>query len=1161
MKTNRILFLMLALSLGLGAGAQGLRALEARLGAKASENPYGIYPVPHSTQQWGETASVTETVYVIAEEGIDQYTIDRAVQVLEEHGKAPGPLQTSPRGGLMSLPLGGDGGGADGFATLRLRVDASLAAPGKYDRHNITIGRQEGTELAEIVIVGENTDATFYGLASLEQILDQDRDNIVCGEIQDYADVKNRGIIEGYYGVPYSAEVSRDLFRFMARYKLNMYMYGAKSDPYHSQKWADPYPTSITSEQRRLGYLSQSMLRDITSTAHQCKVNFIWAIHPGSAFTNANNTTVVSKIMTKFQNMYKLGVRQFGLCVDDVGIPTDDATLSLNASRVTQLQNLIDQKWNTSGAAPEDTVKPLNLVPQLYNFSQSTAENRQKFYAALSSTPAKVDVYITGQKTWTVPNSSDFQQGKSYLGREVSWWWNYPCNDQDVTKLFPRDTYTNFSLHPRISSSARLEADLQGAKTILINPMQQGEVSKIALFSVGNYTWNTAAFDNMASWEAALPAVVGREHAAALRLLAPYLCYFDASAFSTLAARFKTALGKSGVPTEEMLAEVQGILEACADLQTLETSERESDRLFYSDVRPWLLKLEAMAQEIVGLAEMVVSENDDAKWEAFVKEMDYVDSLGTDSRFAFDILTGMGSSIRLSTKYAEPAAEAMMPFVAWFSQNALGKDYFTNLIPTAPSFVGSREDMNGSATITTTGQAYIKLTKPVVMNPGDYVGISLPKAIRIDDCAVADTLGEHYEMLCSANGKQWEKIDLPLNGVGGSSLPLEHIKYVIFVNSSTEARYLKLSSTEFKLSLPQKLKPSSATTPQCSAGFYDGHTEKYMIDGDYTTWTCIRRNQQDGDAYTVRLGKATPIHDVRICMGTENGDYMTAGLVQISQNGSAWENLPISGTTDTNYTLTNAHNVKYNDEMTYCDFDGQGKTARFVRLYLSTPNTSNWLRLYEIEVNGRVYDEAYQGPAVDAKGMSIPELSDAEGSTCYTPTSSVAHSPSYIIWHLRSLQHAKALTIYRDGGQKTDAVVSIRTPQPPSGGATANGQCSMLNGQWSMLNAQWEELGGLSGYVSRFDLTSYPLAVAVKISWTSKAPLLYEITEETEAESNTITGIESIQNSKLKIQNANGAWYDLSGRKINSSMDNNQSSMFNGLKKGIYIHNGKVVIK
>ena len=1024
------------------------------------------------------------------------------MQVLEEHGKASIFAQEP----------------TEGQTVLRLGVQGSLAAPKKYDRHNVSIEKCNGGE-AEIIIVGENTDATFHGLASLEQILDADATNIVCGEIQDYADVKHRGIIEGYYGVPYSAEVTKDLFRFMARYKMNMYMYGAKSDPYHSQKWADAYPTSITSEQRKLGYLTQSMLKDITKVAHQCKVNFIWAIHPGSNFIKTGDNTVVTKIMTKFQNMYKLGVRQFGICVDDVGIPTDNAILQLNADRITEIQNLIDQKWNKEGAAPADTVKPLNVVPQVYNFNQSTEENRQKFYDALRSTPAKVDIYITGTRTWSVPNSSDLQKGKSYLGREVAWWWNYPCNDQDVTKLFPLDIYSNFNVHPRISSTARLEADLQDAMTIIINPMQQGEVSKIALFSVGDYTWNNAAFDHISSWEAALPAVVGQEHAAALRRLAPYLCYFDASAFNTLATRFKAALSKGNAPTEAMQAEVQDILDACQDLHTLETSSSESDQLFYKDVRPWLVKLEAMAQEVGKLSEIVVAENDDAKWEAFVKEMNYVDGLSADNRFAFDILTGMGSSIRLSTRYAEPAQEAMMPFVEWFSKNALGIGYFTNLNDKSVSFVGSREDMNGTATLlSSSGSAYIKLSEPTALHQGDYVGISLPDATRLEGIAVADTLWENYEVLWSANGKQWLEMHKD------DPLPTEHVKYVVFVNPSAETRVLTLSRTEFSLTLPVKLKPSSATTPQCSAGFYDGHTEKYMIDGDYTTWTCIRRNQQNDDAYTVKLRKVTSINDVRICMGTENGDYMTAGLVQLSEDGNTWESIPIRGTTDTNYTLSNGHNVKYSDEMTYCDFDGQGKSARYVRLYLSTPNTSNWLRFYEIEVNGRLYEEAHQGLAVDASGLTIPQLSDADGSTALPQQGSGSGA---VLWHFRSQRYAKALTVYQDGGKQTDAKVSV----------TTDGE-------------QWDELGTLTGYVSCFDLTSYPFAVAVKISWTSKAPLLYEISEETDDVAVTVTSIEEKNDKQIIINNnEEAAWFDLVGRRVAHP------------KKGIYIRNGRKVVR
>jgi hypothetical protein len=58
------------------------------------------------------------------------------------------------------------------------------------------------------------------------------------------------------------------------------------------------------------------------------------------------------------------------------------------------------------------------------------------------------------------------------------------------------------------------------------------------------------------------------------------------------------------------------------------------------------------------------------------------------------------------------------------------------------------------------------------------------------------------------------------------------------------------------------------------------------------------------------------------------------------------------------------------------------------------------------------------------------------------------------------------------------------------------------------------------------------------------------------------TGIESIHNSQFIIHNEEDAVYDLSGRKINSqsSKFKVQGSKFNGLKKGIYIVNGRKVV-
>lgn len=88
--------------------------------------------------------------------------------------------------------------------------------------------------VAQLIIIGENTDATFMGLASLEQMLDAETKQMPTVTISDYADLKERGIIEGFYGKPYSSEVRKDLLRFMMRNKMNCYVYGPKSDVYHS---------------------------------------------------------------------------------------------------------------------------------------------------------------------------------------------------------------------------------------------------------------------------------------------------------------------------------------------------------------------------------------------------------------------------------------------------------------------------------------------------------------------------------------------------------------------------------------------------------------------------------------------------------------------------------------------------------------------------------------------------------------------------------------------------------------------------------------------------------------------------------------------------------------------------------------------------------------
>ncbi len=614
--------------------------------AMNADAPYTIYPTPHmmaispsAFTNVADSAIFTPQVTIMAQDGIDQATIERAKQVLAKHGFQTVVVHKTPKvGSVVKL--------------LAIGPEEKL---GKYDHYLLTLSAGMKGE-AQVNIGGANTDAVFCGLATLDQILAQ-RDSggkMPCVLIDDYADVQNRGIIEGYYGVPYTALVTKDLFRFMAQYKMNTYMYGAKSDPYHSHLWSEPYPTHITPEQERIGYLTQDMMREITSEAHKAKVNFVWAIHPGKAFADPADVTVLDRIMGKFESMYQLGVRQFGVFVDDVGVPSDPAIMRLCADRLTDLQRRIDARWNTPGAAPADTVKPLHYVPQLYAYGWVDLEQARTFYESLRSVPAKVNIYITGKNVWSVPNNHDLALVRQWMGREVSWWWNYPCNDQDPTKLFVMDTYTNFRDETHIISTESLERQLQGTNTVIINPMQQGELSKVALFSVADYTWNNHDFNCHTNWEDAFPAVLQPTMAAAFRRLAPFLRYYDSDALDYYITRYKQSVSR-GKPTPQPLIDLlTQVNDDCHTLMQLPLdSSRQSSGLFYEDLRPWLCRLEAMSGEAI---ELLKGNNPPA--------VDY----DNNPRFQFNILGGMGSQISLAVRTAEPAAQSLAPFITWLRQ-------------------------------------------------------------------------------------------------------------------------------------------------------------------------------------------------------------------------------------------------------------------------------------------------------------------------------------------------------------------------------------------------------------------------------------------------------------------------------------------------------------
>ena len=97
-----------------------------------------------------------------------------------------------------------------------------------------------------ISIVGYDERGAFYGIQTLRQLMESpftQNGGLPYADINDWPDLPNRGVVEGFYGTPWSHQVRLSLIDFYGKFKMNTYLYGPKDDPYHSSpNWRLPYP-------------------------------------------------------------------------------------------------------------------------------------------------------------------------------------------------------------------------------------------------------------------------------------------------------------------------------------------------------------------------------------------------------------------------------------------------------------------------------------------------------------------------------------------------------------------------------------------------------------------------------------------------------------------------------------------------------------------------------------------------------------------------------------------------------------------------------------------------------------------------------------------------------------------------------------------------------
>ena len=342
--------------------------------------------------------------------------------------------------------------------------------PEKAEGYYLSV--QPGT----IVIAGNDGRGTFYAVQSLKQILAHPEVQSVT--IQDWPDILERGVVEGFYGNNWSQTDRIRQFEFYGANKMNVYIYGPKDDPYHRNNWRQNYPTAEANK-----------MKELVQKANENKVKFVWAIHPGLDIKW--NKTDSMNVVKKLEAMYGLGVRSFAVFFDDI---FGEGTSGIKQA---QLLNYVTDEF----VKKHDDVDPLIMCPTEYNRSWSS-DNSQYLRDLKNTLYPEVRVMWTGNSVVDFINKSDVTWINQRIGRKAYIWLNYPVTDYCIRHLL---------MGPTFGDDLTIANDLSGYTS---NPMEYAEASMLSLYSIADYTWHMKTYDSNASWERAIKYLMPRHHEA-----------------------------------------------------------------------------------------------------------------------------------------------------------------------------------------------------------------------------------------------------------------------------------------------------------------------------------------------------------------------------------------------------------------------------------------------------------------------------------------------------------------------------------------------------------------------------------------------------------------------------------------------------------------------
>ncbi|XP_014242076.1 protein O-GlcNAcase [Cimex lectularius] len=229
------------------------------------------------------------------------------------------------------------------------------------------------------------------------------------------------GVVEGFYGRPWTSEQRKDLFQKLKKWGMNSYIYAPKDDSKHRANWRDLYTVEEAEH-----------LTSLISTANENGIMFYYALSPGLDITYSN-TKEVQSLKRKLEQVSQFGCVAFALLFDDIDPEMSEADKEV-------FQSFAHAQVSVTNDVYHHLNQPKFIVcPTQYCAARAVpnVQNSEYLTTLGMKLAPEIDIMWTGGKVISrVLSVESIEEVTEVMKRPPVIWDNLHANDYDQKRVF-----------------------------------------------------------------------------------------------------------------------------------------------------------------------------------------------------------------------------------------------------------------------------------------------------------------------------------------------------------------------------------------------------------------------------------------------------------------------------------------------------------------------------------------------------------------------------------------------------------------------------------------------------------------------------------------------------------------------------------------------------